>query len=152
LILVDTSVWIRLLNAKDRRTISADKLADLCTCSPVVQEVFQGLQENAATAAFKDRFLALPLLSDPLPINILIFAAEIYSIGRRKGFSIRSSMDCLIAAIAIENQATVWHRDRDFAVIAGYTGLRALRTSDLRKRTPIHRRKRPVRGSLYHLS
>jgi predicted nucleic acid-binding protein len=32
--------------------------------------------------------------------------------------------DCLIAAIAIEHGATVWHKERDFAVIARYTPLR----------------------------
>jgi predicted nucleic acid-binding protein len=33
-------------------------------------------------------------------------------------------VDCLIAAIAIENGVPIWHRDRDFGAIARYTGLR----------------------------
>jgi predicted nucleic acid-binding protein len=37
--------------------------------------------------------------------------------------TIRSSIDCLIAAIAIENRVPVWHRDRDFSAIATYTAL-----------------------------
>jgi predicted nucleic acid-binding protein len=35
--------------------------------------------------------------------------------------AIRSSADCLIAAIAIANGIPVWHRDRDFATIARFT-------------------------------
>ena len=38
---------------------------------------------------------------------------------------IRSAVDCLIAAIAIRHDATVWHKDRDYDYIATFTGLRA---------------------------
>ncbi len=41
--------------------------------------------------------------------------------------TIRSSTDCLIAAIAIRNGVPVWHRDRDYDVIAKFTALRATR-------------------------
>ena len=43
-----------------------------------------------------------------------------------KGITIRSGIDCLIAAIAIENDVPVWHRDRDFVEIAKYTRLRVV--------------------------
>jgi predicted nucleic acid-binding protein len=46
-----------------------------------------------------------------------------YRSGRRRGLTIRSSADCLIAAIAIENRVPVWHKDRDFAAIATFTDL-----------------------------
>jgi predicted nucleic acid-binding protein len=36
---------------------------------------------------------------------------------------IRSSIDCLIAAVRVENSIPVWHRDRDFTAIARYTAL-----------------------------
>jgi predicted nucleic acid-binding protein len=41
--------------------------------------------------------------------------------GRIKGYTIRSSLHCLIAAIAIEWQTPVWHKDRDFDTIARFT-------------------------------
>ncbi len=50
-------------------------------------------------------------------------ASEIFRIGRRKGMTIRSSIDCLIAAIAIENKIPVSHLDRDFKSIAQFTKL-----------------------------
>jgi predicted nucleic acid-binding protein len=40
-------------------------------------------------------------LSDPVPEAVFLQAAEIYRQGRQKGYTIRSSTDCLIAAIAI---------------------------------------------------
>jgi len=123
MILVDTSVWIELLNQRLGKALSADDLLRFVTCGPVVQEVLQGLREGPASRAFREAFLALPVLSDPLPRSVFVAAAEIYRLGRRKGYTIRSSTDCLIAAVAIENGVPVWHQDRDFAAIARYTAL-----------------------------
>jgi predicted nucleic acid-binding protein len=126
-ILVDTSVWIELLNGRLAVRISEAELLNFATCGPVAQEVLQGLRLEPATDAFRDAFLALPMLSDPLPGSVFLSAAEIYRLGRVKGYTIRSSADCLIAAIAIENRTPVWHRDRDYDAIARYTSLRTAR-------------------------
>jgi len=40
--------------------------------------------------------------------------------------TIRSLIDCLIAAIAMEQEATVLHRDRDFDRISGYAPLKTI--------------------------
>lgn len=93
------------------------------TCGPVIQEVLQGLRPSAQSDAFRTAFLAIPVLSSPLPPRLFLSASDIYQQGRRKGITIRSSVDCLIAAVAIENRVPVWHRDRDFHRIARYTGL-----------------------------
>jgi len=47
-----------------------------------------------------------------------MLAAEIYQDLQRKGIRIRSIIDCLIAATAIETGATILHKDRDFDYIA----------------------------------
>jgi len=126
MILVDTSIWIELLNGRSGKTLSADDLLGFVTCGPVMQEVLQGLREVPASRAFREAFLALPLLSDPLPRRLFLAAAEIYRLGRRKGYTIRSSTDCLIVAVAIDNRVPVWHKDRDFTAIARYTSLETL--------------------------
>lgn len=74
---------------------------------------------------FREMFLALPCLGDPMPRKTFQAAADIYREGRRRGLTVRSTVDCLIAAVAIEHQTPVWHRDRDFRQIAQYTPLRA---------------------------
>jgi len=127
LILVDTSVWIELLNRRLGATISDEELLNFATCGPIVQEVLQGLRDVPASPAFRNAFLALPLLSDPLPRAMFLSASDIYRLGRSKGHTIRSSIDCLIAAIAIEHDVPVWHRDRDFDVISKFTPLRNTR-------------------------
>ncbi|MCE9581620.1 MAG: PIN domain-containing protein [Planctomycetes bacterium] len=43
---------------------------------------------------------------------------------RRQGVTVRSSVDCLIAACALRHQLTVLHRDRDFHRLAKVSPLR----------------------------
>ena len=128
MILVDTSIWIELLNGKLGKTLEPDELFRFVTCGPVLQEVFQGLREGAPrdgapSESLKEAMLAIPRVSDPMPLEAYLEGAEIYRRGRKKGFTIRSSTDCLIAAVAIRNRVPVWHKDRDFDLIAKYTGL-----------------------------
>jgi len=122
-ILADTSIWIEYIRGRLGPGLKDDTMFKVVTCGPVIQEVFQGLRPLPQSRVFEDRFLALPRLSDPLPLNIFTDAATIYRQGRIKGYTIRSSVDCLIAAIAIANAVAVWHKDRDFDLIARYTAL-----------------------------
>lgn len=45
-------------------------------------------------------------------------AAQLYQQCRRRGTTPRSSNDCLIAQVAIDNGLRLLHNDRDFDVIA----------------------------------
>ena len=121
---MDTSVWVDLLRRKDGAWPDADQLLNFVTCGPIIQEVLQGLLESPRTGLFREDFLAITRLSDPVPEAVFLQAAEIYRQGRQKGYTIRSSTDCLIAAIAIQNNVPVRHRDRDYSAIARFTCLR----------------------------
>ena len=125
MILVDTSVWIELLNGKLKTQVVEEDLLRFVTCGPIAQEVLQGSRQGAMADGFRDAFLAIPRLGDPLRWDTFMGASEIYRQGRRSGYAIRSSIDCLIAAIAIENDVPVWHKDRDFSFIARYSRLQA---------------------------
>ncbi len=50
-------------------------------------------------------------------------AAALYRRCRAGGETIRNLLDCLIAAVAIRNNAPVLHRDRDFDALARHTEL-----------------------------
>lgn len=132
MILVDTSIWIQLLNGQLGNAFDDDRLLLFATCGPVIQEVCQGLRETPLRQVVIDGLLALPRLADPVPTGLFLEAAAIYRVGRRKGYTIRSSTDCLIAAIAIENGTPVWHSDRDFDHIARYTALEVIPPHALR--------------------
>lgn len=125
-ILVDTSIWIAILRGDIK--VERTNYRSYLTCGPIVQEVLQGFDDDPASHRYSDLFLNVPRLSDPLPSELFIAAADIYRQGRRRGLTIRSTMDCLIAAIALDNGVTLWHRDRDFDNIAQFTNLKVRRS------------------------
>jgi predicted nucleic acid-binding protein len=125
-VLVDTSIWIAIL----RGEIKVDRISyrSFLTCGPILEEVLQGFEDDPITNRYVDHLMDVPRLSDPLPSELFVMAADIYRQGRRRGLTIRSTMDCLIAAIALDNNVTLWHRDRDFDNIAQFTNLKVRRS------------------------
>lgn len=124
MILVDTSVWIAWLARSPKATPGEWELAHFAVCGPVLQEVLQGLRPGRESDGFRAAILSLPVLGDPVELATYLAAADLYRVGRSKGYTIRSATDCLIAAIALENDAAVLHRDRDFDALARFTPLR----------------------------
>ena len=124
MILTDTSIWIDLLSSKPTRIIPAEKLPLLATCPPVIQEVLQGIRDQHAYRKISEGLSALTIFGNPMPLEIYESAAQIYREGRRHGVTIRSSVDCLIAAVALRHDLVIWHKDRDYDLIAKFRPLR----------------------------
>jgi len=117
-ILVDTSVWVEVFRAK--RPLNLELVVpfdDIVTCLPVVQEVLQGFRDERAFRLARDAMLALPIVESPMNQALFEEAVGLYRAARRAGITVRSSIDCLIAACAIRNELEVVHRDRDFALL-----------------------------------
>jgi predicted nucleic acid-binding protein len=123
MVLVDTSVWIDFVGP--RPGVASRRLDEIVAdgtpfaLAPVIlQEILQGARSSREF----DRLLAnlgtQRFLFPSDPVQSHIAAAEIFFRCRRAGISPRSSVDCLIAQIAIENQAALLHHDSDFDKIA----------------------------------
>jgi hypothetical protein len=126
--LVDTSVWVEVF--RERRPLDLVTLVDfddVVTCLPVVQEVLQGFREEGPYRRARDAMLALPVVESPLGVDVVLEAAGLYRTARAQGLTVRSSVDCLIAACALRHDLEVLHRDRDFDVIARVSPLRRRR-------------------------
>jgi predicted nucleic acid-binding protein len=124
--LVDTSTWIevfRKIKPLDLTALVA--FDDIVTCLPVIQEVLQGFRDERAFRAAREAMFALPLVESPMRADLVEEAVGLYRAARRQGLTIRSSVDCLIAACAIRHDLEVLHRDRDYAQIARVSSLRA---------------------------
>ena len=119
MILVDTSIWIAVFRKKAAfRIEDAVEFDEIATCLPVIQEVLQGFREERAYQIARDAMTALPIVESPLEESLFIEAAELYRSARRQGLTIRSSVDCLVAACALRNNLPVLHMDRDFEVLS----------------------------------
>ena len=67
---------------------------------------------------------ALPIVDSPMPRAAFDQAADLYRAARRAGLTVRSGIDCLIAACALRHGLEVMHRDRDFDTLARISTLR----------------------------
>lgn len=126
MVLVDTSIWIETFRARPRiRLEDVVDFDDVVTCLPVVQEVLQGFRDERAYAVAREAMLALPIIESPLAAARFEEAVALYRGARRAGLTIRSGLDCLIAACAIRHGLTVLHHDRDFRQLARFAPLDA---------------------------
>jgi len=124
-VLVDTSVWVDFFRRPSRIDLpTVVDLDEVVTCLPVLQEVLQGFREEAAFTLARDAMLALPIVETPLRPEVFEEAVSLYRRARAAGFTVRSSVDCLIAACALRHGLTVLHHDRDFGFLARVSPLR----------------------------
>ncbi|HEY0556904.1 MAG TPA: PIN domain-containing protein [Thermoanaerobaculia bacterium] len=128
--LVDTSVWIEVFRRPSRFDLgSVADLDEVVTCLPVIQEVLQGFLEEHAFRIAREAMFALPILENSLSREVFEEAVQLYRAARRAGVTVRSSVDCLIAACAIRHGVTVLHVDRDFTLLARASSLKERRIS-----------------------
>ena len=124
MILVDSSVWVDFFQsspgragAELRRMI--DESEPFALTGVVISEVLQGLTRNSKDI---EHLLATCDMLNPSGFETYREAAAIYRAGRARGISL-TTIDTLIAAIALEHGASVFTLDRDFAQIARITNL-----------------------------
>ena len=128
MILVDTSVWIEIFRKGSRSSLDAlVDFDDVVTCLPVIQEVLQGFGDERAFTLAREAMHALPIVESPLPAVVFDQATTLYRAARRAGFTVRSGVDCLIAACALRHGLEVLHHDRDYDTIARVSALRSRR-------------------------
>jgi len=89
------------------------------TCLPIVQQVLQGFAAEPAFLRARESMLAFPIVEAPLGGDVWLQAVDLYRSGRRLVLTIRSGVDCLIAAYVIRHQLKVLHFDRDFDSLTG---------------------------------
>ena len=86
----------------------------------------QGFDDERAYGIARVSMTAWPRVDDPLDAAVVDRAVELYRQCRRSAVTVRSTVDCLIAASALRHGLIIVHCDRDFDAIARVTGLRHL--------------------------
>ena len=128
MILVDTSVLIDLF--KGVSNDPANRMRDILDhqipfgiTSVIYQEVLQGAKSENEYALLRDYLSSQRFFHPCDPVKSYSNAAYIYFSCRKKGVTVRSTIDCLIAQTALEQNLCLLHNDRDFDVMAPIIGL-----------------------------
>ena len=126
MILIDTSIWISFFSKEPNQY--KDVVRSLIIHNqPIVltgvifTEILQGIREESVLAKIKDILLSFPVVNFEMEDYLL--AANIYRQGRRQGITIRSTIDCLIAAISINKKLILYHNDKDYQQIHTFAPL-----------------------------
>jgi predicted nucleic acid-binding protein len=128
MILVDTSVWIAYFSDEEIPHVDfLDKMIrerEIYICGVIIAEILQGLKEEKIYNEIAALLKSLKYLE--APYETYINAANIYRKLRHKGITIRKTMDCIIAAIALKNNMELLHLDKDFNEIEKHFNLRVV--------------------------
>jgi predicted nucleic acid-binding protein len=129
MVIVDTTVWTDYLSGcltpqtewLDRE-VEHQRLAltDLNLC-----EVLQGIREEQKFTRVKQMLLDFEVFSTG-GVELAIIAAQNYRRLRAKGYTVRKTIDCLIATYCLENGHTLLHNDSDFGPFEKELGLQVI--------------------------
>ncbi len=142
--IVDTSAWVEYLRATGSPTHLALRSSvrggkPISTPAPVVTELLSGGSSEVEVTGLLQLLSRFEIL---IPDSLRDFqgAARIYRVCRRAGFTIRSTVDCMVAATALTVGRPLLALNRDFAVIARHTELELVVPPE------VGVRKKPPRG------
>lgn len=131
MILVDSSVWIDYFNGS--KTPQTDWLDSSLGNIPIIigdlilTEVLQGFQSDKDFKTAKDLLLGIPFMTmggQPLALA----SAMNYRYLRKKGVTVRKTIDVIIGTFCIHNRLILLHSDRDFDPMVKLLGLEIIKT------------------------
>jgi predicted nucleic acid-binding protein len=129
MVIVDTTVWIDYLgNVTNRQTNWLIRelgrqplgLTDIVLC-----EVLQGIRSDAAFAGVRHDLEKFHIFNTG-GSELAVAAAQNYRRLRQAGYTVRTTIDCLIATFCLEAGHSLLHRDHDFDPFEKYLGLRVV--------------------------
>jgi predicted nucleic acid-binding protein len=128
--IVDSSVWIDYFGGKvtPQTELLHEALGwqEIGIGDIILCEVLQGYRRQKDYDAARRALLQFPVYTVG-GTEIALRSAENYRALRRRGITIRKTIDCLIATFAIERGLTLLHCDRDFDPFETHLGLRVVR-------------------------
>lgn len=129
MVIVDTTVWIDYLGgARNPESDWLDRelqrqrlgLTDLILC-----EVLQGYRDDRLFERVLRELRRFEIM-EAGGSSLAIAAARNFPRLRQEGFTVRKTIDCLIATFCIRERHTLLHRDRDFDPFEKVLGLRVV--------------------------
>ena len=130
MVLIDTTVWIDLFNNKNTKEVFLlkgliDKDDDICLCGIIYAEVLQGIRDEGEFK--KVQSILNRLIYLPIQKHTFDKAITIYRTLRKRGITVRGTIDCIIASVCMEHEIRLLQRDKDFHRIAEAFPLKILK-------------------------
>ncbi|MEB2784615.1 MULTISPECIES: PIN domain nuclease [Algoriphagus] len=129
MILVDSSVWIDYFNG--RKNLQTDFLHEalgqeiVCTGDLIMTEVLQGFNSDKSFSDALSFFEDLHFFSLGGK-ELAVASAQNFRFLRKKGITIRKTIDVVIATFCIKNEVFLLHSDKDFDPIVIHLGLKSV--------------------------
>jgi predicted nucleic acid-binding protein len=129
MILVDSSVWIDYFRGDE--TPQVNKLEELLSTQTlaigdlILTEVLQGFSSDKDFSEARKELTRLEVV-ELGGQDLAIKAAKNYRALRKLGFTIRKTIDTIIATRCIEDEYTLLHDDGDFKPFEKHLGLRVV--------------------------
>jgi predicted nucleic acid-binding protein len=126
MVIIDTTVWIDYLRGNDTpQTAWLEReamrqrlgLTDLILC-----EVLQGISDSRTFSDFRDDLLKLHIFETG-GVELAIAAAKNYQRLRQRAYTVRKTIDCLIATFCLRGGHSLLHCDKDFDPFEKLLGL-----------------------------
>ena len=127
MIIVDSSVWIDYFTGKN--SPGAEKLDSLlgeellAIGDLILIEVLQGFRADKDFRQARKLLLSLTVVN-MLDTTIALKSAANFRALRKKGLTVRKTVDSIIATYCIENRLPLLHSDRDFQPFHQHLGLK----------------------------
>jgi predicted nucleic acid-binding protein len=126
MIVVDSSIWIDFFRgAVTDQTDRLDQLLgteDVAVGDLILTEVLRGFTSDMEFEKARHRMTALPVVQITSP-DIALQAAQNYRALRKRGITIRKTIDTLIATRCIVDNIPLLYSDRDFDPFVEHLGL-----------------------------
>jgi predicted nucleic acid-binding protein len=126
MVLVDTSVWIDYFRGGlSPQTDRLHALLDeerIATGDLILTELLQGFRTKSQITTAQQILFRLEYY-DLAGKTVALKAAENYRLLRKKGVTVRKTIDVIIGTFCIERNVILLHSDRDFDPMVHYLGL-----------------------------
>jgi predicted nucleic acid-binding protein len=126
MIIVDSSVWIDYFNGKDLPEVTKlDELLEtelLGIGDLILTEVLQGFRQDSDYRKAKQLLTSLTVF-EMLGSEAAINSADNFRALRKKGLTVRKTIDVAIATFCINNGHSLLFSDRDFLPFVEHLGL-----------------------------
>jgi len=130
MILVDSSIWVDYFNGiSSKQTDWLDTALGeevIIIGDIILAEVLQGFQKDADYKRAKELLLDFPII-DLTGKDVALESATNYRYLRKKGKTIRKTIDVLIATACIHHGLTLLHNDKDFVPFEKYLNLKSVK-------------------------